>query len=155
MDFLVWLSYKVASNGMCGVPPWLLKHLRTRWSKMDCAVSPPLTSTSSWACSYFGLPEGKHLARTKSIEKSLIKSAAALENPPTPNPSPSETTPSPPPPPPKISPPISIWKNCWSLLSSYVKRKFGRKIFLKKRFSRKWPVNLFVDFSLQVPDMNT
>ena len=57
-----------------------------------------------------GLPEGKQLIRTKSIEKSVIKSVAALENPPPTfnHPPPPETAPIKPPPAPKKSPPTSI-----------------------------------------------
>ena len=57
-----------------------------------------------------GLPEGKQLIRTKSIEKSVIKSIAALENPPPTfnHPPPPETAPIKPPPAPKKSPPTSI-----------------------------------------------
>ena len=86
-----------------------------------------------------GLPEGKQLIRTKSIEKSVIKSIAALENPPPtfnhpppppppetapikpppapptfnhppPPPPPEETAPIKPPPAPKKSPPTSIFR---------------------------------------------
>ena len=75
-----------------------------------------------------GLPEGKQLIRTKSIEKSVIKSIAAIENPPpifnhppppppppgtapiNHPPPPPETAPIKPPPAPKKSPPTSIYR---------------------------------------------
>ena len=54
-----------------------------------------------------GLPQGKHLVRTNSIEKSVIKSLSDVENPPTPNPSPPGTNP----PPPGTNPPSAPRKS--------------------------------------------
>ena len=64
-----------------------------------------------------GPPQGKHLVRTNSIEKSVIKSTLDVENLPTPNPSPPGTNPPRPgtnplstPPAPRKSPPNSIYR---------------------------------------------
>ena len=61
-----------------------------------------------------GPPQGKHLVRTNSIGKSVIKSTSDVENPPTPNPSPPGFNPPPPetnpPPAPRKSPINSIFR---------------------------------------------
>ena len=64
-----------------------------------------------------GPPQGKHLVRTNSIEKSVIKSTLDVENLPTPNPSPPGTNPPRPgtnplstPPAPRKSSPNSIFR---------------------------------------------